>query len=138
MLKISNHVTIPDSELEFQPIRAQGPGGQNVNKVESAVQLRFDIKSASLPEFCKERLLKSKDQRITKDGVVIIKAQRFRSQQKNKEDALNRLKSIIKRVSVAEKKRRPTKPTKVARKKRLEAKTRRGRLKALRAKVEGD
>jgi len=102
------------------------------------VQLRFDVNSSSLPDFYKERLLESKDQRITKDGVVIIKAQRFRSQQKNKEDALNRLKSLIKKVSVERKQRRSTKPSKGAQKKRLESKTRRGRLKALRGRVKNE
>lgn len=138
MLKISNQVIIPDSELEFQAIRAQGAGGQNVNKVSTAVHLRYDIKSSSIPDFYKERLLNSKDQRISKDGVIIIKAQSYRSQQKNKEDALRRLKILIKRVSIERKKRKATKPTPGSREKRLEAKAKRGRLKTLRGRVDSE
>ncbi len=138
MLKISNQVIIPDSELEIQAIRAQGAGGQNVNKVSTAVHLRYDIKSSSIPDFYKERLLNSKDQRISKDGVIIIKAQSYRSQQKNKEDALRRLKILIKRVSIERKKRKATKPTPGSREKRLEAKAKRGRLKTLRGRVDSE
>jgi ribosome-associated protein len=135
MLNISNTVSIPFSEVEFHAIRAQGAGGQNVNKVASAVHLRFDIKASSLPDAYKEKLLKLRDYRITRDGIVIIKAQRFRSQEKNREDALGRLQALLAKAGHTPKKRRATKPSKASRAKRIESKVRRGRLKASRGKV---
>ena len=136
MLKISNEVTIPISEIDVRAIRAQGSGGQNVNKVSTAVHLRFDIKASSLPDVYKERLLMLNDQRISEDGVVIIKAQLYRSQLKNREDALNRLRDLIKSVIVTRKKRQATKPTKGSQERRLESKIKRGRVKTLRGKVD--
>jgi ribosome-associated protein len=136
MLRISNEVTIPISEIDIQAIRAQGPGGQNVNKVSTAVHLRFNIKASSLPDVYKERLLMLKDQRISEDGVVIIKAQLYRSQLKNREDALNRLRDLIKSAIVTRKKRQATKPTKGSQERRLESKIKRGRVKTLRGKVD--
>lgn len=135
MLKISEHIFIHDDEVELSAIRAQGSGGQNVNKVSSAIHLRFDIKASSLPDAYKARLLTAKDQRISKEGVIIIKAQQFRTQEKNRSDALERLKSIIKEMTVVQKIRRPTKPSKNAKKKRMDSKTLRGRTKSLRGKV---
>lgn len=136
MPKISNEVTIPISEIDVQAIRAQGSGGQNVNKVSTAIHLRFNIKASSLPDVYKERLLMLNDQRISEDGVVIIKAQLYRSQLKNREDALNRLRDLIKSVAVTRKKRQATKPTKGSQERRLESKIKRGRVKALRGKID--
>ncbi len=135
MLKISNNVSIPIDEIEIGAIRSQGAGGQNVNKVSSAVHLRFDVQASSLPDFYKQRLLSLSDQRLNKDGIIIIKAQRFRTQDKNKEDGLNRLVALIKSAALVKKKRRATKPTKASQKRRLDSKSKRGKTKSLRGRV---
>jgi ribosome-associated protein len=136
VLHISPSITIADSEIEIHAVRSQGAGGQHVNKVSSAVHLRFDIERSSLPFFYKEELRKLNDHRISQDGVVTIKAQQFRSQEQNREDALERLEALIRRVAIPRKKRKATRPTKGSQNRRIERKKRQGRLKELRRSIE--
>jgi ribosome-associated protein len=135
-IQINQQLSIPFEEVQVSAVRAQGAGGQNVNKVSSAIHLRFDVKASSLPDLDKERLLQLSDRRINSDGVVVIKAQRFRSQEKNRADAYERLKDLVVKATTHRRKRRPTKPSFGSKKRRLDSKNKRGNLKDLRGKVD--
>lgn len=136
MIRISNNVSLADDEVELHAIRSQGAGGQNVNKVASAIHLRFDIEASSLPEFYKQRLLSLNDKRISKEGVLVIKAQQFRTQEKNRDDAISRLQELIQSVARVQRIRLATKPSRAAKSRRVDSKTKRGQSKLLRRKVD--
>jgi len=135
MIRISDTISLALSEIQFTQIRASGPGGQNVNKVSTAIHLRFDIKTSSLPDYCKQRLLAARDHRISNDGCIIIKAQQHRSLEKNREDALSRLAVLIRTTLKKPKPRKPSRPTRSSRQKRLDKKNRQGNQKKLRQKI---
>ncbi|EMD6621604.1 MULTISPECIES: alternative ribosome rescue aminoacyl-tRNA hydrolase ArfB [Escherichia] len=137
MIMISRHVAIPDGEFEITAIRAQGAGGQHVNKTSTAIHLRFDIRASSLPEYYKERLLAASHHLISSDGVIVIKAQEYRSQELNREAALARLVAVIKELTTEQKNRRPTRPTRASKERRLVSKAQKSSVKALRGKVRG-
>jgi ribosome-associated protein len=136
MIFITNNITLNDNEVEINAIRAQGAGGQNVNKVASAIHLRFDIRTSSLSDLQKTRLLTSKDSRINKDGIFVLKAQQYRTQERNKIDAIERLQAFIKQATYVNKTRKATKPSRNVKRKRVDNKTQRGKVKALRGKVD--
>lgn len=133
MLFITSNISIADTEIDFTAVRSQGPGGQNVNKVSSAIHLRFDVRASSMPEIYQERLLKLSDHRITKEGVVVIKAKRYRSQDKNRAEALQRLQDLLQSVTHNPKVRRATKPTRGSQLRRMDKKTQHGKKKTMRS-----
>ena len=136
VLEVTKYIKIPDKEIELSAIRAQGAGGQKVNKTSSAIHLRFNIANSSINNMYKERLYTLKDNRINDDGVIVIKAQQYRSLEQNRIDALERLRDIISRVTLVQKKRRPTKATKGSQRRRMDSKTKRGKVKLQRGKID--